>query len=104
MYNDATYGRERRSVVNTEEKKRLTFVEIIKSINWKGIILCMMSFVMGRVCLFDTFYTIGIAYVGAMFFNKSVRRWTAVFGILGMLSAGIINVEIMKYILMIYYY
>ncbi|MBP3887529.1 MAG: SpoIIE family protein phosphatase [Cellulosilyticum sp.] len=88
-------------MVNTEEKKGLTFIEIIKSINWKGIILCMMSFVMGRVCLFDTFYTIGIAYVGAMFFSKSVRRWTAIFGILGMLSAGIINVEIMKYILMI---
>lgn len=100
MYNKATCRRERGQVVNTEEKSRLTIVETLRGINWKGIVLCLMSFVIGRVCLFDTFYTLGIAYVGAMFLGKSTRRWSAVFGILGILSVAIINIEVVKYILM----
>ncbi len=100
MYNETTCRRGRGQVVNTEEKERLSFVEILKGINWKGIVLSLMSFVIGRVCLFDTFYTLGIAYVGAMFFSKSIRRWSVVFGILGILSTGIISVDVVKYILM----
>lgn len=101
MYNETTCRRGRGQVVGTEEKNGLSFIETIRGINWKGIILCLMSFVIGRVCLFDTFYTLGIAYVGAMFFSKATRRWSALFGILGILSTAIVSVEVVKYILML---
>lgn len=86
-------------VINTEEKSKMSIVELIKSISWGGILLCVMSFFVGRVCVFDTFYTLGVAYVGAVFFNKQVRRWSGVFAILGIVSMGGVDFNTLKYIL-----
>lgn len=88
-------------MINTEEKNKLSIIEIIKSINWRAVLLCCMSFFIGRVCLFNTFYTLGIAYIGAMFFDKQTRRWSALLGVLGILSVGIFDTNTVKYILMI---
>lgn len=88
-------------MINTEEKNNGSLVGVFKGINWRGIFVCLMSFFVGRVCLFDSFYTLGIAYVGAIYFNQSTRRWSAIFSILGILSMGVMNVEVMKYILML---
>lgn len=93
-------------VINSEEKNRLSWIEIIKSINWQAIVLCIMGFFVGRVCLFNTFYTLGIAYVGVVFFDKQTRRWSILLTVLGMLSIGmmkqnmILDVNIVRYILM----
>lgn len=86
-------------MINTEEKNKLSPVEVIRGINWRAVLLCCMSFFMGRVCLFGTFYTLGIAYVGAMFFDKQTRRWSALLAILGLLSTGILDTNSVKYIL-----
>ena len=88
-------------MINTEEKSRVPMIDVIKGIHWQGILLCLMSFVIGRVCIFDTFYTLGIAYVAAMFFNKSTRRWSMVLCLLGILSVGMIDFEVVKYMLML---
>ncbi len=94
-------------MINSEEKNRLSWLEVVKSINWQAILLCVIGFFMGRVCLFNTFYTLGIAYVGAMFFDKQTRRWSALLTTLGILSVGILShnmlleINLMKYILMI---
>ena len=88
-------------MIDTEEKNKVSAIEVLKAINWRGILLCLMSFFIGRVCIFDTFYTLGVAYVGAMFFDRSTRRWSAVLTLLGILSLGIINVEVVKYLLII---
>lgn len=94
-------------MINSEEKNRLSWLEVIKSINWQAILLCVIGFFIGRVCLFNTFYTLGIAYVGAMFFDKQTRRWSALLTTIGILSVGILNhnmlleINLIRYILMI---
>ena len=88
-------------MINTEEKNKPTLIELIKSINWRGVLLCCMSFFMGRVCLFSTFYTLSIGYVGAMFLDRQTRRWSALLAVLGILSTGILDVNVVKYILII---
>ena len=85
-------------MINTEEKGKRSIIELIKGMNWNGIILCVLSFFVGRVCMFDCFYTIGIAYVGAMFYEKQLRRWSSLLCILGILSNGMINVDSIKYV------
>lgn len=86
-------------MINTEEKNKLSPIEAIRGINWRAVLLCCMSFFMGRVCLFGTFYTLGIAYVGAMFFDKQTRRWSTLLAVLGILSTGILDTNTIKYIL-----
>jgi len=88
-------------VIHTEEKNKATFLEILQGIKWQGILLCIMSFFVGRVCIFDTFYTVGISYVGAMYWDKGSRRWSAILTALGILSLGIINVQVVKYLLIL---
>lgn len=88
-------------MINTEEKNKSSLMEVIKSISWRAVLLCCMSFFVGRVCLFSTFYTLGIAYVGAMFFDKQTRRWGALLAVLGILSMGIFDTNTVKYILII---
>ena len=88
-------------MINTEEKNKLSLIEIVKSINWRAVLLCCMSFFVGKICLFDTFYTLGVAYVGAMFFDKQTRRWSALLTVLGILCMGILDTNIVKYILII---
>lgn len=85
-------------MINTEEKRKGSIIELIKGINWKQIIFCVLGFFVGRVCLFDCFYTVGVAYIGAMYYEKSSRRWSSMLCILGILSCGIMNVDAIKYI------
>lgn len=88
-------------MISTEEKNKITIIEALKAIHWSQVVLCLVSFFIGRVCMFDTYYTLGIAYVGVMFFNKQTRRWSALFTVLGMLSIGSFNMNITQYILII---
>lgn len=85
-------------MINTEEKRKASIIELIKGVNWKGIVLCVLGFFVGRVCLFDCFYTVGVAYIGAMYYEKSLRRWSSMLCILGILSCGIMSVDTIKYI------
>lgn len=85
-------------MINTEEKRKGSITELIKGVHWKNIILCVLSFFVGRVCMFDCFYTVGVAYVGAMYYEKSLRRWSSMLCILGILSYGVIGVDTIKYI------
>lgn len=94
-------------MINSEEKNRLLWLEVIKGINWQAILLCIMGFFIGRVCLYNTFYTLAITYVGAMYFDKQTRRWSTLLTGLGMLSIGLANTSILfnssliKYVLML---
>lgn len=88
-------------LINTEEKKKIAVSELLKGINWMTVMLCCMAFFMGRIQLFGGFYTLGIAYVGAMYLNKQTRRWGAVLGILGLLSVGKLDTILVRYILIL---
>lgn len=88
-------------MINTEEKSKASIIEIMRGINWGSTLLCIISFFVGRVCIFDSFYTLGIAYAGALFFEKKMRRWSSLLTILGVLSAGVFNLNCIKYILVI---
>lgn len=89
-------------MINAKEvKNKVTFFEMIKDIKWRYVVLCIMSFFLGRVGLFESFYTLSIAYVGIMFWNKPIRRFSAAFAILGLLSTGGLSFISIKYIFMI---
>lgn len=89
-------------MINTkEEKEKVTLLEVLRQIKWTSIILCIGVFLMSRVAVFDNFYTLGICYIGALFFDKDIRRWGALIGILGLISMGLGQSVTVKYILMI---
>lgn len=88
-------------MINTEEKNRLGIGEVFRQIKWTSILLCIVGALMGRVCLFGQFYTLGICYVGALFGDKEIRKWGALMTILGLTSIGFFRVEVVSYILMI---
>ncbi len=88
-------------MINTEEKKKIAVGELLKGINWITVMLCCMAFFMGRIQLFGSFYTLGIAYVGAMYLNRQTRRWAAILGVLGLLSVGRLDTTLVKYILIL---
>lgn len=82
-------------MINTNEK--VSILEGIRSINYRAILLCVLSFFISRICVFDGYYCVGAAYIGTMYFSKETRRWSVLFGILGLLSLGTISFDIMKY-------
>lgn len=86
-------------MINTEEK--VSVWEGIKSISFMAVLLCTVSFFMGRICLFDTFYCVGIAYVGTIFYSKEARRWSTLLALLGLLSTGGFNANMVKYLLVL---
>ena len=88
-------------MINTEEKNKVSILESLKSIRFEVIMLVLISFCMGRVCLFNTFFFVGVAYVGAMFFDKQTVRWGALVTVLGLITKDILSVNVAKYILMI---
>lgn len=75
--------------------------QVMKSIHFATIILSLFSLLMARICLFNTFYCVGIAYIGSMFFSKETRRWSAVLGIVGLLTLTTFDFSKVKYILII---
>lgn len=89
-------------LINTEEKKEVAIKQLLKGINWITVMLCCMAFFMTRIQLFGSFYTLGIAYVGAMYLNRQTRRWAAILGILGLFSVGRLDVTLVKYILILF--
>lgn len=89
-------------MINAKEvRNKLTFFEMIKDIKWRYVILSIMSFFLGRVGLFENFYTLSIAYIGIIFWNKPIRRCSAAFAILGLLSMNGFSFISIKYIFMI---
>lgn len=86
-------------MVNTEEK--VSPWEGIKHLDYKSIILCVFSFFTARVCVFESFYCIGIAYAGAIFFNKEARRWSVLLTLLGFISVDKLDINMAKYILVL---
>ncbi len=88
-------------MISTEEKRKATFIDTLKGISWITIFLCLLGFFMGRVIFFDTFYTLGVAYVGAMYYNKQTQRWTSILTLLGILSSSSLNENMIKYMLML---
>ncbi len=87
-------------MINTKEEK-ITLLEILRQIKWTSIILCIGVFLMSHVAVFDSFYTLGICYIGALSFDKDIRRWGVVIGILGLVSMGLGQTVTVKYILML---
>lgn len=82
-------------------KSRNTAVNVIKKIRLQDIALCIMSYFVGRVGLFDNFYTLSVAYVGAMMWGKGISRISAMLALLGIMSINGINFVSLKYICMI---
>lgn len=88
-------------MVNTEEKK-ISMVDGIRHIRWQVVLICLMSFFMGRVCVMNAYYTIAVAYVTALFYDKQTRRWSAILAILGIISVGTVrDANVIKYIITI---
>lgn len=86
-------------MINTREK--ISIWDGMKRVNYSAVFLCVLSFFVSRVCLFDAYYCVGIAYVGCMYFNKETRRWSELFALLGLISIGRLDFNIARYGLLI---
>lgn len=72
----------------------------LQGIKWIEIFLCLLAFMFARIGIENYFYTAGVAYVGSLFFSKSIRRWSWLFATLGIISLVSFQIETVKYIFM----
>lgn len=86
-------------MINTKEKESIW--DGMKSVNFSAVLLCVLSFFVSRICLFNSYYCVGIAYVGCMYFNKEMRRWSELFALLGLISLGTLDFNVARYGLML---
>ena len=89
------------ALIDTEEKGRVSINEVVKGINWHAIILCVLAFFVGRIQLFGGFYTLGIAYAGAMCFSKQIAGISSLLVLLGIVSSTGVSGGVVQYILML---
>lgn len=87
-------------MISTKEEK-VSLLEVLKQIKWTSIILCIGVFLISHVVVFNEFYTLVICYIGALFFDKNLRRWGVAIGLLGLILLGLDQTVTVKYILMI---
>ncbi|MGL4362865.1 MAG: stage II sporulation protein E [Cellulosilyticaceae bacterium] len=66
---------------------------------WINIKLCLLAFLMARIGVGEQFYTIGVAYLGTLYFSKTLRKWSWLFATCGIVSLTEFNIQTMKYIL-----
>ena len=88
-------------MISTKEKEGVIVRGEFEKIKWISIFLCMLGVLIGRVCVFREYYTLGVCFMGALYFDKEVRKWTPIMTILGILSMGLFSTVCMKYIMMI---
>lgn len=88
-------------LIDTKEETRDKLFENLKTIKWTQVILCVIGFFLSRMVLFDTFYTLGVCYIGAVFFNKGLRKWVGILSLAGVISLGILDVYTLKYVFII---
>lgn len=88
-------------MIRTEEKNNSSILESIKEIKWTSILLCIGCFFISRTGMFETFYTLAICYVGAVYFDKDIRKWCTIISMLGLVSLGLISTVTIKYLFMI---
>ena len=81
--------------VNTKEK---TVKEVFKAIRCSDVWLCVFAFIFARVGIVGEFYTLGVAYLGSLYFTKELQRWSSLFTLLGLISLAIFDINILKYI------
>lgn len=77
---------------DTEEKKVVTGIEII---------LCLMAFFLARLGIEGGYYTVGVAYIGSLFFSKIVKRWAWLFACCGIVALQTFHIDTLKYIVII---
>lgn len=85
-------------VIDTKEEKEGTLLESLKTISWTQVVLCIMAFLMNRIGLFDGFYTLGISYMGAIFFNRGLRKWGTIMSMAGLILVGLFDNAALKYL------
>ena len=88
-------------MVNTKEQDVKSWNEILVNISWRKIFLCVITFFIARIQFFNVFFTFGISYIGALYFDYKLSRWVGVIGILGILSTGNLDIITLEYIIII---
>ncbi len=88
-------------LIRTKEEKKNRWAESVKTIKWEQILICTIGFFLSRIGLFGGFYTLGICYTGAVFESKELRKWTSIMSLLGLMSMGILDAHVLKYIFII---
>ncbi len=89
-------------VISTKEEKKDRLFESLNRIKWTQVMLCIIGFFLSRIVVFDAFYTLGICYIGAVFFNKELRKWTSIMSLIGLLSIGMFDTHTLKYLFIIF--
>ncbi|WP_207646349.1 stage II sporulation protein E [Cellulosilyticum sp. I15G10I2] len=88
-------------MIRTKEEKREKLFENLKMIKWAQVMLCIIGFFLSRIIVFDTFYTLSVCYIGAVYFDKTLRKWTSIMSLIGLISLGVFDTHILKYLFII---
>lgn len=78
-------------------KQIMTKDEKVRAID---ICLCVIAFLMARIGVGEAYYTVGVAYVGVLFSNKMLRKWSWLFATCGIISLTSFDVDVIKYLFM----
>lgn len=87
--------------MNNVMTKEKSVKEVFKAIRWSEVWLCIFAFMLGRVGIAGGFYTLGIAYLGSLYLDKELRKWSSLFTMLGLLSLTIFDITVLKYVCMV---
>ncbi len=88
-------------MINAKEQDKGLWSKILQQISFRIIFLSLFAFFIGRIELFGGYFTFVVAYIGAMYFDDNLRKWSAFLGVMGILSLGNISTLSVKYILII---
>ncbi|MDF2877132.1 MAG: spoIIE [Clostridia bacterium] len=88
-------------LINTKEERSETILQNFRMIKWGYVLICMIGFLLSRICVFEAFYTLGVCYIGAVFSDKELRKWNSLVALGGLVSIGVFDTNVLKYILII---
>ncbi|MDF2595638.1 MAG: spoIIE [Clostridia bacterium] len=88
-------------LINTKEEKSEAILQNFRMIKWGYVLICMIGFLLSRICVFNEFYTLGVCYIGAVFSDKELRKWNSLVALGGLMTIGLFDTNVLKYILMI---
>ncbi|PHV71218.1 stage II sporulation protein E [Sporanaerobium hydrogeniformans] len=88
-------------LTSTKEKKETVQVEGWTKVQWLTLLLALIGIMISRVRIWESFYTLGVCYIGALYFDKRIRRWGISGGLIGLILSGFWDTMVLKYLLVL---
>lgn len=81
--------------------KKMISKRNFSTLRWNELLICLIGFMVGRINMLAGLNPLCVAYIGATYQTKTLRRWNTIFTLLGILSVVQSFSQSMKYIAVI---